>query len=402
MKKAIISLMLLLAPLGAAVAAEADAIKADAPDRYTVVPGDTLWGISGRFLTDPWRWPEVWRLNQEEIRNPHLIFPGDVIVLDRATGRLSVEGRKGATAAAGAAAGAGGIPQLATVNVKPRVRIEALPPKPIPTIKPSDIAPFLTRPLVVGQDELDATPVIIATQEDRVAIGAGDKAYAEGLTKEGGVVWQVYRRGDALIDPESDEILGYQALYLGEARVTKFGDVSSVEITSSVLEINAGDHLVPASREQPVFAYVPHAPRSPVRAFIISAYPNLGETGPFGVVALSKGSRDGLEVGNVLAIYTSTQLGKRPGRYGLRTSPIYGRQGLSGSDSPRTYYSPVITPRDGPLFGKTEPIDEELIRKLPDERYGLLMIFRTFDRAAFAVVMEASRPVNVYDAAVNP
>lgn len=401
MKKAIISLMLLLAPLGAAVAAEADAIKADAPDRYTVVPGDTLWGISGRFLKDPWRWPEVWRLNQEEIRNPHLIFPGDVIVLDRATGRLSIEGRKG-TAAAGAGTGTGGIPQLATINVEPRVRIEPLPPKPIPTIKPSDIAPFLTKPLVVGQDELDSNPTIVATQEDRIAIGAGDKAYAEGLTKEGGLVWQVYRRGDPLIDPESDEILGYEALYLGEARVMKFGDLSTLEITSSVLEINRGDRLVPASKEQPVFAYVPHAPRNSVRAFIISAYPNLGETGPFGVIALSKGSRDGLEVGNVLAIYTSTAINKRLGRYGLRTSALYGRQGPSGSDSPRTYYSPELTPRDGPLFGKTEPIDEDLIRKLPDERYGLVMVFRTFDRAAFAVVMEASRPVALYDAVVNP
>jgi hypothetical protein len=138
MKKAIISLMLLLSPLGMAVAAEADAIRADAPDRYTVVPGDTLWGISGRFLKDAWRWPEVWRLNQEQIRNPHLIFPGDVIVLDRAAGRLSIEGRE-ATAAAPGAAGAPGPagvpPHLATLDVSPRVRLEALPPKPIPTIQ---------------------------------------------------------------------------------------------------------------------------------------------------------------------------------------------------------------------------------------------------------------------------
>jgi len=405
MKKAIISLMLLLAPLGAAVAAEADAIRPDAPERYTVVPGDTLWGISGRFLKSPWRWPEVWRLNQDEIRNPHLIFPGEVIVLDRAAGRLSIEGRDSA-AAAGAGTGAGtgpaGAPQLATISVKPRVRIEPLPEKAIPTIKPSDIAGFLSKPLVVGRDELDSAPVIVATQEDRIAIGMGDKAYVEGITKEAGLVWQVFRRGDELVDPETNDSLGYETFYLGEARVTKFGDLSTVEIVSSTREINAGDRLLPASKEQPIFAYVPHAPKKPVRAYIISAHGNIEETGPLGIVTLSKGSQDGLDVGSVLAIYTSTAIAKRLGRYGLRTSALYGREGWSLSDSPRTYYSPQLTPRDGPLYGKTEKIDPELLRKLPDERYGLVMIFRTFDRASFGIVMEASRPVALYDAVTNP
>jgi hypothetical protein len=398
MKKAIIFLILLLAPLGVAVAAEADAIRADAPDRYTVVPGDTLWGISGRFLKDAWRWPEVWRLNQDEIRNPHLIFPGNVIVLDRATGRLSIEGREGRAPAAGPA----GVPTLETVSVSPRVRLEALAPKAIPTIKPSDIAGFLSKPLLVGRDELDSAPAIVATEEDRISIGMGDRAYAEGITKEAGLVWQVFRRGDPLVDPESNEILGYEVFYLGEARVTKFGELSTLQITSSTREINRGDRLLPASREKPVFAYVPRAPEKPVRGYIISAYGNLGETGPLGIVALSKGSRDGLEVGHVLAIYTSSAIAKRSGRYGLRTSALYGRQGPSGSDSPRIYYNNEITPRDGPLYGKVEPIDEALIRKLPDERYGLIMVFRTFDRASFALVMEASRPVALYDAVVNP
>ncbi len=399
MKKAIIFLILLLTPLGVAVAAEADAIKADAPDRYTVVPGDTLWGISGRFLKDAWRWPEVWRLNKDEIRNPHLIFPGDVIVLDRATGSLSIAGREGAGREDAGRAGAG---KLDTVSISPRVRLEGLPPKAIPTIKPSDIAGFLSKPLLVGRDELNDAPVIVATEEDRISVGMGDKAYAEGIKKDGGLVWQVFRRGDPLVDPESNEVLGYEVFYLGEARVTKFGELSTLQITSSAREINRGDRLLPASQEKPVFAYVPRAPEKPVRGYVISAYGNLGETGPLGIVALSKGSRDGLEVGHVLAIYTSSAIAKRSGRYGLRTSALYGRQGLSGSDSPRTYYNNEITPRDGPLYGNVEPIDEALIRKLPDERYGLVMVFRTFERASFALVMEASRPVALYDAVVNP
>ncbi len=399
MKKAIIFLILLLTPLGVAVAAEADAIKADAPDRYTVVPGDTLWGISGRFLKDAWRWPEVWRLNKDEIRNPHLIFPGDVIVLDRATGSLSIAGRDGAGREGAGRAGAG---KLDTVSISPRVRLEGLPPKAIPTIKPSDIAGFLSKPLLVGRDELNDAPVIVATEEDRISVGMGDKAYAEGIKKDGGLVWQVFRRGDPLVDPESNEVLGYEVFYLGEARVTKFGELSTLQITSSAREINRGDRLLPASQEKPVFAYVPRAPEKPVRAYVISAYGNLGETGPLGIVALSKGSRDGLEVGHVLAIYTSSAIAKRSGRYGLRTSALYGREGPSGSDSPRTYYNNEITPRDGPLYGNVEPIDEALIRKLPDERYGLVMVFRTFERASFALVMEASRPVALYDAVVNP
>ncbi len=399
MKKAIIFLILLLTPLGVAVATEADAIKADAPDRYTVVPGDTLWGISGRFLKDAWRWPEVWRLNKDEIRNPHLIFPGDVIVLDRATGSLSIAGREGAGREDAGRAGAG---KLDTVSISPRVRLEGLPPKAIPTIKPSDIAGFLSKPLLVGRDELNDAPVIVATEEDRISVGMGDKAYAEGIKKDGGLVWQVFRRGDPLVDPESNEVLGYEVFYLGEARVTKFGELSTLQITSSAREINRGDRLLPASQEKPVFAYVPRAPEKPVRAYVISAYGNLGETGPLGIVALSKGSRDGLEVGHVLAIYTSSAIAKRSGRYGLRTSALYGREGPSGSDSPRTYYNNEITPRDGPLYGNVEPIDEALIRKLPDERYGLVMVFRTFERASFALVMEASRPVALYDAVVNP
>ncbi len=399
MKKAIIFLILLLTPLGVAVATEADAIKADAPDRYTVVPGDTLWGISGRFLKDAWRWPEVWRLNKDEIRNPHLIFPGDVIVLDRATGSLSIAGRDGAGREGAGRAGAG---KLDTVSISPRVRLEGLPPKAIPTIKPSDIAGFLSKPLLVGRDELNDAPVIVATEEDRISVGMGDKAYAEGIKKDGGLVWQVFRRGDPLVDPESNEVLGYEVFYLGEARVTKFGELSTLQITSSAREINRGDRLLPASQEKPVFAYVPRAPEKPVRGYVISAYGNLGETGPLGIVALSKGSRDGLEVGHVLAIYTSSAIAKRSGRYGLRTSALYGREGPSGSDSPRTYYNNEITPRDGPLYGNVEPIDEALIRKLPDERYGLVMVFRTFERASFALVMEASRPVALYDAVVNP
>lgn len=383
MRKTIISLILLMTPWVAAFGAESGAVREDAPDRYTVVPGDTLWSISGRFLKDPWKWPEIWKLNQEQIKNPHRIYPGDVIVLER-TGagaqlRL-VEGRG------------------PTIKLSPKLRAEPLKDAAIPAIPPSAIEPFLTRPLVVGATELDSAPVILATEENRVAIGAGSVAYVEGLSNEQERSWQVFRRGDSLTDPDSGEILGYQANYLGEARVIKFGPQSTVEIVKSSQEIYAGDRLLSAARERPTFSYVPRAPGVSVRGRIMSTYGNLGETGPAGIVALSKGSKDGLEVGHVLAIYRS----QSTSRYQLRSSPLWGRQGPAGEDRPRVYYSDNITPRDAPLYPAAQRIAPSEIATLPDERYGLVMVFRTFDRASFGLVMQASRQVSVNDIVTNP
>lgn len=400
MRTAIISLILLMTPLGSALAADAAALQEDAPDRYIVVPGDTLWGISGRFLKDVWKWPDVWRMNQEQVRNPHRIYPGDVIVLDRSGGDPQLRLLRGDEAArdqqsvAGAGAGAAG---RDTVKLSPRTRAQPLADKAIPAISPSVIEPFLSRPLVVGKQELDGAPTIMATEENRVAIGAGSVAYADKL-KRGDKVWQVFRRSDALVDPDSGETLGYLAIYLGEAQLRKFGDPSTVEITRSQQEIYVGDRLLPSSKEVPVFSYVPRAPGRPVRGRIITAYGSLGETGPQGIVALSKGSKDGLEVGHVLAIFRS----QSTSRYEVRRSPLYGREGLSLSNSPRTYYDEQLPPRDAPLYARGKPIAESDFAKLPDERYGLVMVFRTFDRAAFGLVMQASRPVAVNDLVTNP
>jgi len=180
--------------------------------------------------------------------------------------------------------------------------------------------------------------------------------------------------------------------------VLKFADESTLQITKSTQEIYTGDRLVAAAREQPTFGYIPRAPEKQVRARIVSAYGSLGETGPLSIVTLSKGSQDGLEVGHVLAIYRS----QSTARYELRTSALYGRQGLSGSDAPRTYYGDDLTPRDAPLYKRATPVTDAEIAQLPDERYGLLMVFRTFDRAAFGLVMQASRQVTLNDIVTNP
>ena len=380
MRKTIISLILLMTPCLPGLAADVSTLKEDAPDRYIVVPGDTLWSISGRFLKDVWKWPELWKMNQEQIKNPHRIYPGDVVVLDRTDREAQLR-----------------LVQSNTVKLTPQKRATPHPDQAVPAISPSVIEPFLSRPLVVGQNELDRAPMITATQENRVATGAGDVVYVGGLTKDMGPIWQLFRRGDALIDPDTGEVLGYQATYLGEARVLKFGEQSTVAITRSVQEIYAGDRLLPAGKDQPTFAYVPRAPAKSVRGRVISTYSGLWETGPAGIVALSKGSRDGLEVGHVLAIHRS----QSTSRYEMRSSALFGAEGPFGS-SPRTYYGEELNTRNGPLYSRGQPISAEQTANLPDERYGVVMVFRTFDRAAFGLVMQTSRPVAINDIVTNP
>jgi hypothetical protein len=380
MRKAIISLILLITPAWTALAADAPALKDGAPDRYVVQKGDTLWGISGRYLKEPWRWPELWKMNQDQLKNPHLIFPGDAIVLDRSGGEAKLQ-----------------LVQLESTRLEPRVRVEPTARDAVPSIAPSVIEAFLSKPLVVSVDELDKAPRIVATAEGRVTLGAGDRAFVQGITKAQGDQWQIFRRGDALVDPDTKEILGYEATYLGDARVSKHGDVATVEIARSTQEIYRDDRLVALGKQTPVFAYMPHSPKIPVRGRIISAYGSLQEAGKLSIVALSKGSKDGLAVGTVLAIERS----QTTARYSQRTEPLFGRSGPSGSDAPRVYNTESLPPRDV-LVGRGEAVTREDIAKLPDDRYGLVMVFRTFDRASFALVMEASRPVNVTDFVTNP
>jgi len=209
----------------------------DAPTIYTVVKGDTLWDISGKFLKEPWRWPEIWNMNRDQIKNPHLIYPGDVV-------KLSFD--------------AAGKPMLSIVSAgandgptkfSPRIRSQDVG-QAIPAIPARAIGPFLTAPLVTDADALKNAPRIVASQDNRVIVGAGNTVYAVGIGADQGLRWQVYRPGKALVDPVSKELLGNEALYLGDAKVVRFGaspaDASTIEIISSTQEINRGDRLTPA------------------------------------------------------------------------------------------------------------------------------------------------------------
>lgn len=381
MKSKIISLLAVAAAAASLVfaagvcAQQLQGLKADAPERYTVERGDTLWGISGRYLEKPWHWPQLWNMNREQIRNPHRIYPGDVLVLDRSTGRLRVE----------------------TVALSPRVRTEDLT-EAVATIPPGVIEPFISRPLVIRENEFDSAPRIIATEESRVAVGAGNIAYVKGLPRDKGENWQVYRRGDKLVDPDSGATLGYLGLYLGEARVRHFGEISRIEIVKSTQEIYTGDSLVAIVKEAPIFAYVLRAPSGNVKGRVMSLNDNLYETGRYSVVSLSRGAKDGLEAGHILALYRSPDTA----RYSLRTSAMFGRTGPTGTDTRRPYFEEQLNVRDGPVFSVQKPLNDSDLAKLPEERYGLVMVFRTFERASFALVMQSNLPVAIDDIFTTP
>lgn len=378
MIKSIISLIFLLSfSIGARAATTAD-LSPTAPERYVVQPGDTLWVIATRFLRDAWRWPELWKMNQAQLRNPHRIYPGDVLVLDRSGGQPTL--------------------RLETARVSPRVRIEALDADAIRAIPPSVIEPFLSKLMVVSANELDAAPEIVATEEDRVALGSGATAYVKGLENHKHGRWRLFRRGDPLIDPETKQLLGYIAIYLGEAELRRAGEVSTVQITQAVQEVIRGDRLLPMTDENPVFGYVPHAPQTAVQGRIISTYGGMRETGPLAIVALSKGTRDGLGVGHVLAISRDM----RSARYADRTEPLWGRTGPTGNDARINYVPADIASREAPLLATAPPVRASDFARLPSERYGLVMVFRAFERASYGLVMQATRPVALSDIVSNP
>jgi hypothetical protein len=359
-----ITALILFLTLGAVWAQAPQApltLRPDAPDRYVVVPGDTLWGISQRYTDSPWRWPELWGMNKEQIRNPHLIYPGAVLLLDRARGTISLAG-PGSPPGPDAARGE---PPSGSVRLSPRLRAEALAKQEIPSIPPSAIEPFLTRPLVVEPDGLDKAPTIVATQQDRVILSAGNSAYVRGIGEASEETWYVYRRGNALVDPETEKTLAYEAIYLGTAQLTRPGDPATVVLTSAVQEINAGDKLVPAGQAQPL-NYAPHAPEAQVNGRVISIYGGMGkvgEAGPQQIVSINRGRAHGIEVGHVLALHA-----------------------LGGT------VRDVTKPRGAPGSQIT----------LPDERSGVLFVFRVFERVSYGLIMQLTQPVKPLDVVRTP
>ena len=373
-------------------------VQADAPSEYTVVKGDTLWGIAGKFLKEPFKWPQIWQMNRDQIKNPHWIYPGDIIKLDRSGiyPQLSLAGGGGGdqTVAAGR-----------VVRLEPRTRIEAIATA-VPSIPGSAIGPFLTQPLVIDAGGMDSSPRIVATMEEHVVVGAGDTAYVNGMTSKDGVNWQVYRTGNGLRDPDTGEILGYEAIYLGDARVKRFGAPSTVEVTKARQEINTGDRLIPA-REVTFPSYVPRAPDKPIDGAIMSVQGGVSDFAQYAIITINRGSRDGVEVGHVLASFRRGDIAGRSDRTIVMRN-VFGDWGgwrLGGSDwkpnpvVPDNPYSAQAA-ADSSGGGSVDASPGSI--QLPDERSGLLFVFRTFEKLSYAMVMKAVRPIRVGDRVRTP
>ena len=329
----------------------------NAPDSHTVQRGDTLWAISAMFLKEPWRWPELWGMNLDQIRNPHLIFPGQVLVLDKSDGRARLRVARPGDGEAGG-----------TVRLSPRVRSELLNNGAIAAIPLNLIGPFLTEAAVFNSDELAAAPRIVATQEGRVMLSRGETAYVRG-DLGGARDFRLFRELKPLLDPMSKEVLGYEGRFVGTAEYMRAGLETGAEktavvpatfnITSTRLEAVVGDRLSPVPQQE-LAAYVPRPPSSPVDGSIISIYGDGLRAGQNQVVSINRGQRDGIERGHVLALWRA------------------GKLTADTTTTPRT------------------------VLRLPDERHGLLFVFRVFDRVSYALILNVADPVVPGDRFTQP
>ncbi|MBC7955799.1 MAG: LysM peptidoglycan-binding domain-containing protein [Cytophagales bacterium] len=323
----------------------------NAPDVYTVKSGDTLWAISRMYLKSPWRWPELWGMNLEQIRNPHLIFPGQTLYLVKSNGRATLRVGDGDPGASG--------------RLSPRIRSSDLNRDGIPAIALHLIEPFLNEAVIFDENQLATAPRIVGAQEGRVLLSRGDLAYVRGDVG-GNRNFRVFREPRPLKDPTTGEVLGYEAVYLGVAEYTRKGNSTQGEIVpdtftiSSVRqEIRVGDKLSPVPPRE-FTNYVPRAPGKDIAGQIVSIYGDSLTAGQNQIVALNRGSRDGMESGHVLALW----------RDGVR----------------------VIDKTDG---GKTTI-------KLPDERHGNLFVFRVFNRMSYALILSVKEPVSPGDRFTQP
>lgn len=314
------------------------------PDRYVVKPGDTLWDISAMFLQKPWYWPEIWYVNPQ-IQNPHLIYPGDVLSLAYVNGQPQIQVTRGTTG---------------TERLSPRIREEQLNAA-ITTIPYNVIEPFLSKGLVLSRDEIDKLPYIVALRDQHLIGASGNEAYVRGDVSAPGATYTVVHVGDKLVDPDDGKVLGYEGVYVADGRVSRAGDPATLELNNSQREVLEGDRLVTQNAPLPL-SFEPKAPDRPVEGRIIHVVDGVTQIGQYQVVVLNRGKRDGLAPGNVLTVWQAGDKVKD------RTNP-----GVFGSKV-----------------------------QLPDEKAGTVMVFKTYDRMSYALVMQAQGPIHTLDKVRNP
>ncbi|HZF26141.1 MAG TPA: LysM peptidoglycan-binding domain-containing protein [Steroidobacteraceae bacterium] len=337
------------APMPADQQASGPVLAANAPKTYTVQKGDTLWDISSTFLRDPWLWPEIWQVNPQ-VENPHLIYPGDTLTL---------------------AYGADGTPELrlergAGAKLSPRMRGEPLQGA-ITAIPYEIVAAFMSKPSVLEKGEAKASPYVVASREQHLAAATGNTIYAKGkLDGEAGSRFNVIHVGAPLVDPDDNHLVGYEGVYTGAARMVEQGDPSTLLLTESTRETLDGDLVFPGTFDTPL-DFIPHPPAGKVDGQIISIVNALSMVGKYQVVVINRGSSHGLEPGHVLAIYHAGSRVKDPKSRGVSST--------------------------GGIGGNVQ---------LPDWKAGTFMVFKTYDRISYGLVMESEVPIRNFDRVTNP
>jgi hypothetical protein len=315
------------------------------PDKYVVKRGDTLWDISAMFLRDPWYWPEIWQVNPQ-VANPHLIYPGDVLTLVYVNGRPQLRLERGMAAG--------------TEKLSPRIREQSLD-EAIPTIPRQLIEAFLGKARVIEKDELDELPYVVAIREGHMMGAAGNDLYVRGDIGAVDHEYSVVHVADPLRDPVDGDLVGYRALYVGDGAITRGGDPATLSLKASQREALTGDRLVANDLDGPL-EFAPRPPPSPIDGRIMAVFDGVYQIAQYQVVVINRGARDGLEPGHVLTVW---QAGKK-----IRDS-----------------YDSGLLPKKV---------------RLPDERTGVSMVFRTYDRISYALIMEATSEIHVLDKVRNP
>ncbi len=315
-------------------------IKSDRPDNYTVKRGDTLWSISGKFLQQPRLWPKVWHKNPQ-VKNPHLIFPGDILSFEIVNGKPSIRHTRGRE-----------------VKLYPSIRTSVLE-SAIKMIPPDAIAQFLSSPKVLETNELQTSPYVIDFPDDHVVAGAGDRIYVRQILNPQTLNYTVYRQGKPYLSPETGAILGYEALYIGDALLNKAGDPATLRLIKSDSEIRVGDRLMPSNEDEFSLNFFPEPPSSRIYGSILNVLNGVSQIGHLDIVVIDKGLRENLKQGHILNIYQRGRVIKDP-------------------------------------FKNNEEI------QLPEEIAGTLMIFRVFKRVSYALVMKSTAPIHILDKVRTP
>ncbi len=335
--------LVLVAAFSVAAFAETVAVRPDHPDRYTVVKGDTLWDISGMFLEDPWNWPRIWHINPQ-VQNPHLIYPGDVLSLIYVNGepRLTVT------------------PGDRTVKLSPQIR-EVPQDQAVTTIPLESISQFVSRNrLILTEQDFEQAPYVVDSLDRHLAAGPGHAIYVRAIEDASRGNYSLYRKGQPYVDPKTEEILGYEAIYLGDARLDAPGDPARMTLLKTNREVLLGDRVFAYRDDRFDPFFQPHPPREEIDGQIIAVVDGLSEVGQFQTVVVNLGDRHNMEVGHVVSIQ---------------------QQGLTVRDT--------ISDRDDEVT-------------LPDERAGTAIIYRTFENVSYALVVDAIRAIHVNDVIRNP